>query len=57
MGVINDPSGAVIDQQRLSVDNDYIFYAGYHINIAGVLYLATVGLSSPYDPKSLCVHI
>ena len=57
MGVINDPSGAVIDQQQLPVDNDYILNAGYHIDIAGGLYPATVCLSSPYDPKSLCVHI
>ena len=54
MGVINNPSGAVTDQRRLPVDNDYIFHAGYHINIAGELYPATVNLS-PYDPKSLCV--
>ena len=57
MGVINNPSGAVIDQRRLPVDKDYILNADYHINIAGVLYPATVSLSSPYDPKSLRVHM
>ena len=57
MGVINNPSGAVIDQRQLPVDKDYILNADYHINIAGVLYPATVSLSSPYDPKSLRVHM
>ena len=54
MGVISNPSGAA-GCHRLPVNKDYILNANYHINIAGVLYRATVSLSSPYDPKSLRV--
>ena len=56
MGLISNPSGA-IDDELLPVDKDYILNANYHINIARVLYPATVTLSSPYDPKSLRVHM
>ena len=53
MGLISNPSGAA----SLPVNRDYILNANYHINIAGVLYPATVSLSPPYDPKSLRVHM
>ena len=56
MGLISNPSGATGDE-LLPVNKDYILNANYHINIAGVLYPATVTLSSPYDPKSLRVHM
>lgn len=53
MGLISNPSG----DQLLPVNKDYILNADYHINIAGVLYPATVSLSPPYDPKSLRLHM
>ena len=56
MGLVSNQSGAVSDQ-LLPVNKDYILNANYHINIAGVLYPATVSLSPPYDPKSLRVHM
>ena len=56
MGVVSNPSGAANDE-LLPVNKDYIVNATYHIDIAGVLYPATVSLSSPYDPKSLHLHM
>lgn len=55
MGLISNPSG--VGDQLLPVNKDYILNGNYHINIAGVLYPATVNLSSPYDPKSLRLHM
>ena len=53
MGLISNPSGA----DSPPAIRNYILNANYHINIAGVLYPATVTLSPPYDPKSLRVHM
>ena len=58
MGLVSNPSGAAVaTDQLLPVNKNYIMNGVYHINIAGVLYPATVSLSSPYDPKSLRLHM
>ena len=55
MGLVTNPSTAT--NQLLPVNKDYILNADYHINIAGVLYPASVSLSPPYDPKSRRLHM
>jgi len=53
MGLVSNPSSTTLQP----INKDYILNANYHINIAGVLYPATVSLSPPYDPKSLRIHM
>jgi len=53
MGLVSNPSSTALQP----INKDYILNANYHINIAGMLYPATVSLSPPYDPKSLRIYM